>query len=135
MTPSGQIFSKLLFHPSLECTESVDNKKNQFWPLGAPANRPPIWVFQLKKLHFLKNSRIQKFFFIIIFGGAWSPGGVRLSIRPVWSLTLPVIFEIPHCGFAASFATHVSAPLLAKNRLKTCLDNPDSVGVKRFRSY
>ena len=33
---------------------------------------------------------------IIIFGGGRSPGGVRLSIRWVWSLTLPVIFEIPH---------------------------------------
>ena len=48
-----------------------------------------------KSYIFLINSRIPKFFFIIIFGCARSPGGVRLSIRPVWSLTLPVVFEIP----------------------------------------
>ena len=28
MTPRCQIFSKLLFHPSLEFTESIDNKKS-----------------------------------------------------------------------------------------------------------
>ena len=106
MTPSCRILSKLLLQPSFEFTESIDNKKNKFWSQGAPANRPPIWVFQVKKQHFLINSRIRNFFFIIIFGGARSPGGVRLSIRPVWSLTLPVIFESPQWGmFSVSQGT------------------------------
>ena len=69
MTPGFQILSKLLFHPRLKFTELIDGKQNKFWQQGTPANRPPIWVFQLKKQHFLINSRIQKFFFIIIFGG------------------------------------------------------------------
>ena len=66
MTPSCQISSNILLQPSLNFTESIDYKKNFF-----------------------------DFFFIIIFGGDRSPGGVRFLIRSVWSLALPVIFEIP----------------------------------------
>ena len=93
MTPSRRILSKLLFQRSLKLTESIDYKQNKFWSQGRQQTAPKF-EFSNKKTAFLINSRIQKFSLIIIFGGAWSPGGVRLSIRPVWSLTLPVMFEI-----------------------------------------